>query len=309
VYATTEVIPLRPRHANHDRRLLFYYLLHPDVRAVVAEKMEGTTGRQRVPENVLLDLPFPEIDSDEQKTIADALHLVRLAIRAQDRSLENAVELKRAVMHGLFTHGLHAKPLKETPIGVVPANWEIGRVGKFALFQRGFDITKSEQFEGKIPVVSSGGIRSYHNEARAKGPGVVIGRKGSIGSLHYVEPDYWPHDTTLWCTDFLGNIPKFVFYRLHTLNLKKLDSGATNPALNRNFLHDEIITWPELDEQRDIVEILDGIDRKIELHEDKRGVLERLFKALLHKLITGQIRMADLDRSALSQTPFEGAAA
>ena len=71
-YATTEVIPLRPLKEEHDRRLLFFYLLHPDVRHHVAERMEGTTGRQRVPEDVLLDLPFPEFNPEEQTAVANS---------------------------------------------------------------------------------------------------------------------------------------------------------------------------------------------------------------------------------------------
>ncbi|MGV7795922.1 restriction endonuclease subunit S, partial [Mycobacterium kansasii] len=96
--------------------------------------------------------------------------------------------------------------------------------------------------------------------AAVSGPGVVIGRKGSIGSVHYVDSDYWPHDTTLWCKDFLGNLPKFVFYRLQLVDMKRLDSGATNPALNRNFLHAEVISWPDVEEQRQIVGIMEAID-------------------------------------------------
>ena len=60
---------------------------------------------------------------------------------------------------------------------------------------------------------------------------------------------------------------------------------------------------PTLDEQREIVAILDAIDRKIDLHRRKRAVLDELFKALLHKLMTGEIRVSDLDLSALSSGP------
>ena len=65
-YATTEVIPIHPRSKEHDPRFLFFYLLHPDVRHYVAERMEGSTGRKRVPENVLLDLPIPVFAYTEQ---------------------------------------------------------------------------------------------------------------------------------------------------------------------------------------------------------------------------------------------------
>jgi type I restriction enzyme, S subunit len=137
----------------------------------------------------------------------------------------------------------------------------------------------------------------------------LSGAKGRSAPLHYIETDYWPHDTTLWCTDFLGNIPKFVYFRLHRLDLKKLDSGAANPALNRNFLHEELISWPPIDEQSEIVAILDTLDFKIDLHQRKLALLGDLFKALLRKLMTGEIRVSDFDLSALGKPPLEGAAA
>jgi type I restriction enzyme S subunit len=69
-----------------------------------------------------------------------------------------------------------------------------------------------------------------------------------------------------------------------------------------------VLIPPTLDEQREIVQILDAIDRKISLHQRKRTVLEDLFKVLLHKLITGELRVADLDLSTLSRAPLEGVA-
>jgi len=58
-----------------------------------------------------------------------------------------------------------------------------------------------------VPVVSSGGVKSFHDRAMARGPGVVLGRKGSLGTVFYLDQDYWPHDTTLWVKDFKGNSP------------------------------------------------------------------------------------------------------
>lgn len=66
--------------------------------------------------------------------------------------------------------------------------------------------------EGEIPVVSSSGLTGYHDEAAEKGPGVITGRYGTIGEVHYVEGDYWPHNTTLFVKDFKGNVPLFIRY-------------------------------------------------------------------------------------------------
>ena len=131
-YATTEVIPLRPRTERHDRRLLFFYLLHPNVRGFVAERMEGTTGRQRIPEEVLLDLPVPEFEPEEQAAVADSLEMVQQLMEVESRSMQTATDLKRAAMQALFTRGLRGEVQKETAIGSVPESWEVVCVEEYA---------------------------------------------------------------------------------------------------------------------------------------------------------------------------------
>jgi type I restriction enzyme, S subunit len=117
------------------------------------------------------------------------------------------------------------------------SGWKQCLFGDVLTLQRGFDITKKEQKPGYVPVISSSGINSFHDTAKVNGPGVIIGRKGSLGTVFYVEENYWPHDTTLWIKDFHGNFPKFAYYFLGTLNLAQFDAGASNPTLNRNHVH------------------------------------------------------------------------
>ena len=78
---------------------------------------------------------------------------------------------------------------------------------------------------------------NYHDEYKAKGPGVVTGRSGTIGKVTYVESDYWPHNTSLWVTDFKGNNPKYVYYVYKYIGLSKYASGSGVPTLNRNDVH------------------------------------------------------------------------
>ena len=101
--ATTEVIPLRPRDNGQDRRFLFFYLLHPDIRQHVAGRMEGSTGRQRVPVEVLLDLPIPAFDPQEQRIIADCLEMVQRLSALRARSVRTVDELFQALLHNLMT--------------------------------------------------------------------------------------------------------------------------------------------------------------------------------------------------------------
>ncbi len=146
--------------------------------------------------------------------------------------------------------------------------------------QRGFDITKKQQAEGIFPVVSSSGVTSYHNEFMVKGPGVVIGRKGTLGSAFYIEGDYWPHDTTLWVKDFKGSDPKFIYYFLKTLRLERLDSGSSNPTLNRNFVHALDANKPEPSAQQKIAAVLSALDAKIDCNNRINAELEAMAKTL-----------------------------
>lgn len=155
-------------------------------------------------------------------------------------------------------------------------------IGEQLTLQRGFDITKKEQSAGDIPVVSSGGISSYHNQAKVKGPGVVLGRKGSLGTVYFLDEDFWPHDTTLWVKDFKGNNPRFVYYFFKGMSgeLKKMDVGAANPALNRNHVHPLIIEWPNKNLQDRIVSIAAALDNKIILNRQINQTLEQMAQTL-----------------------------
>lgn len=155
-----------------------------------------------------------------------------------------------------------------------------GKIGDLLTLQRGFDITKKTQTDGSYPVVSSSGISSYHNEFKVKGPGVVIGRKGSLGTTFYLQSDYWPHDTSLWVKDFKGNDPKFIYYFLKALPLERLDSGSANPTLNRNFVHQVYILKPPLEVQVKIAAVLSALDAKIECNNRINAELEAMGKTL-----------------------------
>lgn len=149
-------------------------------------------------------------------------------------------------------------------------------LGEVVTFQRGFDITKKEQLPGDIPIISSSGIGSYHNQFKAEGPGVIIGRKGTLGTVHYTANNYWPHDTSLWVKDFKGNNPRFVYYFLQTLHLENFDTGSSNPTLNRNHIHKIKVLVPAKTIQDKIAAVLSTYDDLIENNDEKIELLEKM---------------------------------
>jgi len=171
--------------------------------------------------------------------------------------------------------------------------WFRTTVGEQLLLQRGFDITKDAQNPGKVPVVSSGGIKSYHDEPMSKAPGVVLGRKGTLGSVYFLETDYWPHDTTLWVKDFRGNEPKFIYYFFKGLDVKHLDTGTANPALNRNLVHPIEVSWIAPGLQGPVVETFDTLSDETQrleaIYTQKLTALDELKAALLHQAFSGAL--------------------
>jgi type I restriction enzyme S subunit len=161
--------------------------------------------------------------------------------------------------------------------------WKNGTLSDLVFFQRGFDITKAQQQDGRVPVISSSGVQSYHSEAKVTGPGVIIGRKGTLGSVHYSDTDYWPHDTTLWSKDFRGNDTKFVYYFLKTLNLQKFDTGNSNPTLNRNHIHLINIRFPDVETQQRIASELAIYDSLIANNISRIELLERSARMLFEE--------------------------
>ena len=161
------------------------------------------------------------------------------------------------------------------------SEWRVCTLGDFVRLQRGHDLTALEQKPGLVPVMGSAGPNGTHSEAKATGPGVVIGRSGaSMGRVHLSEEDYWPHNTCIYVTDFLGNNPHFAYYLLGTLDLAAFNSGSAQPSLNRNFIYSMPLRVPGRFEQDRLVEILRAIDKRITLLRETNATLEAIAQAL-----------------------------
>lgn len=140
------------------------------------------------------------------------------------------------------------------------ADWPLKPLKDVAHLKRGYDLPTQERIEGEIPIFAANGKSGTHNEAKIKGPGVITGRSGTIGKVHFTEHDYWPLNTALYVTDFKGNDPKWVYYMLQAFKLERFVEGAGVPTLNRNLVHDELIPLPPRTEQKRIAAILDKAD-------------------------------------------------
>ena len=163
--------------------------------------------------------------------------------------------------------------------------WEQRKLGEVAPLQRGFDLPVNQMTPGPYPVVMSNGIGGWHSKYMVKGPGVVTGRSGTIGSLHYIEQNFWPHNTSLWVTSFNGNEPRFIYWLYASIGLERFGSGSGVPTLNRNDVHDLRVGFPcDVAEQRRIGTFFSRLDSLITLHQRKYDKLVIFKKSMLEKM-------------------------
>lgn len=161
-------------------------------------------------------------------------------------------------------------------------SWEKKKFIDFILLQRGHDLTKEQIKPGIYPVVTSTSIMGYHNAYKAKGPGVITGRSGTIGEVQYVEENYWPHNTSLYVKDFKGNYPKFVYYFIKNFGTDRVKGGSAVPTLNRNNLSGIDVYIPDFESQQRIASVLEKYDDLIKNNQKQIKLLEeaaqRLYK-------------------------------
>jgi len=140
---------------------------------------------------------------------------------------------------------------------------------------------RNRAVSGTVPVYGSNGIVGYHNQALTDGPTIVIGRKGTVGAVHYSPVPCWPIDTTFFIYDKDHDLVRYWFYLLKSLGLEQMNSDSAVPGLNRDAAHARKVSLPVLEsEQRAIAHILGTLDDKIELNQKMNETLEAMAMAL-----------------------------
>jgi type I restriction enzyme, S subunit len=318
-YATTEVIPIRGRRDRSDTQFLHFYLLHPEVRSDLAGKMEGSTGRQRLSKSVLADSLIPLPPLPEQKKIAHILSTVQRAIEAQERIIQTTTELKKALMHKLFTEGLRGEPQKETEIGFVPKSWEVVELETTGEVVYGIQAAVANNIATiGTPILTNKNItldglfdleKLNYFELKSKRHTATILRKGDIlfnwrsGSKYHVgKTAYFDLDGGWVHSSFILRIRpaqkingRYLFYYLNHLResefFVKRQTYAINAKFNKSAVNALPTAVPPREEQDTIVLALDAVQAKIDAATRRLVTLQSLFRALLDDLLTAKTRV------------------
>lgn len=279
--------------------------------------------------NSFKTLPILVPPLPEQKKIAHILSTVQRAIEAQERIIQTTTELKKALMHKLFTEGLRNEPQKETEIGLVPESWEVVELGVFFQIKHGFAFDgKFFEPSGEYILMTPG---HFHEEGGFRDQGdktkyftgeipqdyvltkedLVVAmteqKSGLLGSSAFVPEDgRYLHnqrlglivdlDTKRLSKRFLFNVFNLPHLRVE---VAKTSTGSkvkhTSPTKLRAV---KVGIPPTLEEQEEIATTLSTTDQKIDIATNKKTQLQDLFRTLLHELMTAKTRVHELEVSA-----------
>jgi len=240
-----------------------------------------------------LEVPLPPLD--EQRAIADYLDRetarIDALIAAKDRMLKLLNERWIAERSALILRDYN--PV--TGAGVKPDGWDIRNLGVAIALHRGHDLPAETRVAGAVPVVSSGGISGWHDRAACAPPGVVTGRYGTIGTTYYLDEPYWPLNTTLYVSEFRGNLPRWVFHMLAALPLSIDEEKSAVTGINRNVVGTLRVPVPPVTEQRYVADRLDESAASNTSVRETIGAQLNLLRerrqALITAAVTGQIEV------------------
>lgn len=189
---------------------------------------------------------------------------------------------------------LFPSEFEETELGWVPGGWETNRLENILELAYGKALKKTERIEGDYPVYGSGGVDGSHNEFLVKGPGIIVGRKGTVGSLYWENKDFYPIDTVFYVKPKKYFSLVYCYQFLKTLGLENMNTDAAVPGLNRNNAYRLDVITPTQTIIAQYTNIVQTFRYKMDSNNNEIDNLTNLRDTLLPKLISGELSLEDL---------------
>jgi len=172
-----------------------------------------------------------------------------------------------------------------------PKSWAVRKLGELLELCYGKALPDQNRVPGKVPVYGSGGIVGYHNTALVSTPGIIVGRKGNVGSVFLAEQPFFPIDTVYYVKSTLPN--ELLVFLLQRMNFINNDSAV--PGLNREQAYSNEVLLPETQLIDQFADTVKPMFKQAALLRQQVESLCGTRDALLPRLISGKLRVDQLD--------------
>lgn len=281
---------IRPNVQKVNPQYLVYYLLSPKPQYELLGTANGATvAHVNLPAIRNLKIELPE------KSVQDKTGTILVTYDDLIENNQKQIKLLEEAAQRLYKEwfvDLRFPGYENTKIvDGVPEGWSRTNINEILTFHRGYDLTKNEMKAGRYPVVGSTTVIGYHNEFKIKGPGIVTGRSGSLGKYQFIWDNFWPHNTSLYISDYKDHNIFFVYSLLQTVDFASLNNGGAIPTLNRNVLSNIEVIEPTDELQEMFAKIAEPQYQKIKNLEKQNDKLKTARDLLLPKFMSGEVEV------------------
>ena len=230
-----------------------------------------------------------------QTQIGESIRALDGLLEINRRRIEILEEVARLLYREWFAHfrfpGHEDVGLVDSDLGPIPEGWEACRLGDVLELVYGKALKADDRMGGSVGVYGSGGHVGWHDEALVTGPGIVVGRKGNVGSVYWSDRDFFPIDTTYYVR---SDLPlRFLDQMLQTQEF--IDSHAAVPGLSREQAYGLMVAKPE---DRLLARFEAAVQPMYDLRRnltEQNTVLREARDLLLPRLVSGELDVSELD--------------
>jgi type I restriction enzyme S subunit len=281
-----------------ELRYLAYALQDPKLKATM-EAIAYGAAQPNISPSLIASLPIWLPAKSSQRCIAGILETFDDLIENNRRRVEVLEEMARAIYREWFVKfrypGHSDVPMTDSALGPIPERWMAGTIGDVLELKYGKALKADARRGGGVAVVSSAGVVGWHDEMLVDGPAIVVGRKGNVGSVHWVDGPCWPIDTAYYVSTDLPL--RFVAEQLRRSEFT--NSHAAVPGLSREAAYARPFLVPPSDLLASYQTLADSFGTQAATLSWQSENLRALRDLLLPKLVTGQIDVSTLDLDVL----------
>ncbi|HHK8419469.1 TPA: restriction endonuclease subunit S [Vibrio parahaemolyticus] len=312
VFLGQRIMQYRVDRSKLDPHFLLYSFLSSDLQHQfnMHEGSGSVVSHIRVPDCSKFELNLPPLNI--QKEIADVLKKLDRKISVNQQTNQTLEEMAQAIFKSWFvdfdpvkaklngeqpegmdaaTASLFPEKLVESELGLIPEGWEPKQLKDILELAYGKALKKTDRVEGDVPVYGSGGLTGYHNQSLVEGPGIIVGRKGTVGSVYWEPKAFYPIDTVFYVKPKAGYSLNYCYLTLKNLGLKNMNTDAAVPGLNRNNAYRLEVVTPSHNVLNKFESIMHSFQSKIDGNNAESSSLETLRDTLLPKLLSGEVEL------------------
>ena len=292
------IVGFIPHPGKADARFIKYYI--DTIKLRMQNVSKGTT-QDNLSLDKLLSFDFRVPDCPTQERIASILSAYDDLIENNTRRIKILEDMAEMIYREWFVNfrfpGHENMKKSVSELGPIPTGWAVNRLGDVLRLEYGKALKADQRSGGIVPVFGSSGIVGYHSEKLASGPGIVVGRKGNVGSVFFSDTDFWVIDTAYFVSTEMPL--HYIYFNLLTQNF--LNNDAAVPGLNRNQAHSLLILVPDVNTLRAFESVVEPMFRLRKCLEKRKLNLRQTRDLLLPKFISGEISVAATEKEATAQ--------